>query len=206
MQVPRPFAVFFPQRPFGVQNGLADFLLSFLVADQSGGQKRSHDFLPSFWWLFGVQNSKKDGKRSCDLFLSSKRMPKRHQKVAELILSSDWSPKGRLRKKDGKKSWHLHSAIVHPLNFIWIPMPLKFQNLPDHRSPNFKNSLNQVRGPGLKTRRGRGHPCPPTASRPWIFYLIPSCTCIKPLFWSQTAKEKSDFCDPSPYSSLLSMY
>ena len=82
MQVPRPFAVFFPQRPFGVQNWFGDFLLSFFL--------------------------KKDAKKSRTFFVLQKdvkKTPKRCQKVSNLFLDTKRFPS----KKVGKKSWHLRS-------------------------------------------------------------------------------------------------
>ena len=85
----------------------ATFCCLFLVADQIGGQKRMCDFLPSFWWLFAVQNSKKDSKSSCSFFVlqkDAKNTPK--SRVANFVLrlvgNLFWTPKGCLTKRTEK--------------------------------------------------------------------------------------------------------
>ena len=88
MQVPRPFAVFFPQRPFGVQNCLGNFLLSFFL--EKDGKKSRTFFCPPK----GCQKDTKKMPKGQQPFLDAKRFPS---------------------KKVGKKSWHLHSPLVNRL-------------------------------------------------------------------------------------------
>ena len=101
---------FSPWRPFAVQNDLGNFLLSFLVADQIEGQKKDVQLFAVLLVTFCRPKLKKGRQMVMQLFLSSERLPKRHQKVAGLILSSDWSgtflwtSKGSLLKNDSKKS------------------------------------------------------------------------------------------------------
>ena len=82
--MPRLFADFFAQEPFGVQKMLLTFWHLFGV------------FLTSFW------RTKKGSLLFAVLF-----QKKGQQKVAEPILDA----KRSLWKKDGKRSWHLHSAL-----------------------------------------------------------------------------------------------
>ena len=92
------------------------FAVFFWLLTKLEGKKRLRDFLLSFWCLFGVQNSKKDGKRSCSFFVlqkDAKKTPKGRQAnfVLHLVGNLFWTPKGHLCKKDGKKSWHLHLNV-----------------------------------------------------------------------------------------------
>ena len=84
MQVARLFADFFAREPFGVQKRLLTFWHLFGV------------FLTSFW------RTKKGSRLFAVLF-----QKKGQQKVAEPILDA----KRSVRKKDGKRLWHLHSAL-----------------------------------------------------------------------------------------------
>ena len=81
---------FSPRRPFGVQNGLADFLLSFFGCRPKWRAKKVARLFAVLLVTFWCPKLKKGRQKVMRPFLSSKRMPKRHQKVAELILSSNW--------------------------------------------------------------------------------------------------------------------
>ena len=123
--MPRLFAVFSPRRPFGVQNGLADFLLSFFgCLTNWRTKKRSTTFFyrPSVDIL--VSKTKKGRQKVTELFLSFKRMQKKTPKgrraifVLRLFSNLFWTAKGRPCKKYGKKSWHLHSALLQVSTFL----------------------------------------------------------------------------------------
>ena len=68
----------------------ATFCCLFLVADQIGGQKNAARLFAVILVTVLRPKLKKGWQKVMQFFLSFKRMPKRHQKVAELILSSIW--------------------------------------------------------------------------------------------------------------------
>ena len=68
---------------------------------------------------FGRQKvTKRTAKGHAAFFVlqkDAKKTPKGRQAnfVLHLVGNHFWTPKGRLCKKDGKKSWHLHTALVN---------------------------------------------------------------------------------------------
>ena len=68
------------------------------------------------------------------LLLSSKRMPKRHQKVAELILSSDWSTTFFVRQKVAyaKRTAKSHGTCIQ----------LKYRKKSIHSNSGIKNECS----------------------------------------------------------------
>ena len=118
MQVPRLFAVLFtmatfcrpkwPRRLFAVF-----FWLLTRLEDKKGCTTFCcplGDFSPS-------KTQERTAKGHAAFFVLQTKAKKtpiggRANFVLRLVGNLFWTPKGRLRKKDGKKSWDLHSALV----------------------------------------------------------------------------------------------
>ena len=92
----------------------ATFCCLFLVADQIGGQKKAARLFAVLLVTFWRPKLKKGRQKVMQLFLSSKRMPKRHQKVAELILSSIWLATffGRQKVAYAKRTAKSHGTCI----------------------------------------------------------------------------------------------
>ena len=109
---------FSPWRPFADQNDLGDFLLSFFGCWPNWRTKKGcATFCCPFGDFLASKTQKRTAKGHAAFFVlqkDAKKTPKgrRANFVLHLVGNLFWTPKGRLCKKDGKKSWHLHSAEV----------------------------------------------------------------------------------------------
>ena len=105
-----PFGIFLVSfwHPFGGQKEVRDFLLSF--SRKKDGKKSPRQF-----WTRKGRCGKKTAKGFFVLQKDAKKTPKgcRTNFVLQLVGNLFWTLKGRLSKKDGKKSWHSHSAKVN---------------------------------------------------------------------------------------------
>ena len=95
----------------------ATFCCLFLVADQIGGQKNAARlFAVILVTVLCPKLKKRMAKGHAAFFVlqkDAKKTPKGRQAnfVLHLVGNHFWTPKGRLCKKDGKKSWHLHLNV-----------------------------------------------------------------------------------------------
>ena len=120
---------FSPWWPFAVQIDISNFLLSFFGCWPNWRTKKAARhfavLLVTFW---RPKLKKRTAKGHATFFVlqkDAKKTPKgrRANFVLHLVGNLFWTPKGRLCKKDGKKSWHLHSAwVILSVAGVWLSL------------------------------------------------------------------------------------
>ena len=115
-QVPQLFAVFFPTATFWRPKWPSRlFAVLFWLPTKVEGKKGRATFCRPFGDFLVSKTQKRTAKGHATFFVlqkDAKKTPKgrRANFVLQLVGNLFWTPKGRLCKKDGKKSCHLHSA------------------------------------------------------------------------------------------------
>ena len=128
-QVPRLFAVLFTMttfcRPKWPQRLFAVF---FWLLTKLEDKKGCATFCCPFGDFLASKTQKRTAKGHAAFFVlqkDAKKTPKgrRANFVLHLVGNLFWTPKGRLCKKDGKKSWHLHSAwVILSVAGVWLSL------------------------------------------------------------------------------------
>ena len=116
--MPRLFAVLFTMTTFCRPKWPRRlFAVFFWLLTKLEDKKGCATFCCPFGDFLASKTQKRTAKGHAAFFVlqkDAKKTPKgrRANFVLHLVGNLFWTPKGRLCKKDGKKSWHLHSALV----------------------------------------------------------------------------------------------
>ena len=129
--MPRLFAVLFPTATFWRPKWPSRlFTVLFWLPTKVEGKKGRTTFCRPFGDFLASQTQKRTAKGHATFFVlqkDAKKTPKGRQPnfVLQLVDNLFWTPKGHVSKKDGKKSWHLHSALVC-MDINYAPMNANF--------------------------------------------------------------------------------
>ena len=102
----------------------ANFCCLFWLLTKLEDKKGCTTFCCPFGDFLASKTQKRTAKGHASFFVLQKydkKTPKGCQAnfVLQMVGYLFWTPKGRLCKKDGKKTWHLHSAVVIFVVKIW---------------------------------------------------------------------------------------